>query len=64
MYLQGIKLIMGIIFLIIAIYGLMVGPNEAPLAFMMGCLVIFFMILAPVLAIIDGVKSEEKSKYF
>jgi hypothetical protein len=55
---------MGIIFLIIAIYGLMVGPNEAPFAFMMGCLVIFIMILAPVLAIIDGVKSEEKSKYF
>lgn len=64
MYLQEIKLIMGIIFLIIAIYGLMVGPNEAPDAFFIGCVVIFIMILVPVLAIIYGVKSEEKSKYF
>lgn len=64
MYLLEIKLIMGIIFMIIAIYGLMAGPNEAPLAFMLGCVAIFIMILVPVLAIIDGVKSEEKSKYF
>ena len=55
---------MGIIFMIIAIYGLMAGPNEAPFAFMLGCVAIFIMILVPVLAIIDGVKSEEKSKYF
>ena len=64
MYLQEIKFIMGIIFMIIAIYGLMAGPNEAPFAFMMGCVAIFIMILLPVIDIIDGVKSEEKSKYF
>jgi hypothetical protein len=55
---------MGIIFSIIGIYGLMAGPNEAPDAFFIGCVVIFIMILVPVLAIINGVKSEEKSKYF
>jgi uncharacterized oligopeptide transporter (OPT) family protein len=53
---------MGIIFLIVAVYGLMAGPIEAPFAFMLGCIAIFIMILLPVFDIIDGVNSKEKSK--